>query len=292
MSGHSSSEEIPPACMTSTAGCWIRRWVTIAYQFSRTSASAPSERAPYCARMSACIPAGAGNRPSPARPKVFNRALSENSPTISGFRLCRANHGVDGAAQRIAAHRKQHRRAVQLPRKVRGMALAQAVDTVKVDADRAEQPGLELEVGVSRRRAIGENQVEPVQCEFGKQVFEIAFDAFQAHRQWRLQHRLEQAEGDQLGYRFAEAHGKAPASRRVVSHGVAQPLAEQKYLVGIVQRGAPGLGQHQRAALGCEQRLPQLLLEHAELGAGWSAPRGSSRSAARVMLPSLATAQK
>jgi hypothetical protein len=36
-------------------------------------------------------PDGAGNRPSPARPKVFSSALSENSPTSSGFRLCRPN---------------------------------------------------------------------------------------------------------------------------------------------------------------------------------------------------------
>jgi hypothetical protein len=48
---------------------------------------------------------------------------------------------------------------------------------------------------------------------------------------------------------------------------MAQPLAEQKYLVGIVERGAPGLGQRQRAAMRREQRLPQLLFEHAELSA-------------------------
>jgi hypothetical protein len=124
-----------------------------------------------------------------------------------------------------------------------------------------------FQVGVGRRGSIGQYQVEPVQRQFGQQVLDIAFDAFQAHRQRRLQHRLQQAEGDQLGYRLAEAHGEAPASRRVVGHRVAQFLAEQKYLVGIVQRGAPGLGQHQRAALRREQRLPQLLFEHAELGA-------------------------
>ena len=35
----------------------------------------------------------------------------------------------------------------------------------------------------------------------------------------------------------------------------------------LLERGAPGLGQHQRAALRREQGLSQLLFEHAELGA-------------------------
>jgi hypothetical protein len=62
----------------------------------------------------------------------------------------------------------------------------QPVGAVKVDADRAEQPGLEFQVGVGRRGSIRQYQVEPVQRQFGKQMFEVAFDAFKSQRKRRL----------------------------------------------------------------------------------------------------------
>ena len=47
--------------------------------------------------------------------------------------------------------------------------------------------------------AIGQHDVQPVSRQFGDQIVEIAFLAYQPHRFGQRQHDFEQTIGDQLG---------------------------------------------------------------------------------------------
>ena len=134
--------------------------------------------------------------------------------------------GIDVGAQRMAARRQQQRRAVEALREVGRMALVQLGVAVQIDPGLANQVRLQLEVGIGRRRPVGQHHVEAVHRQLGEQMLEAALGAFEAIRQGCVQRGMQQAEGHQLGQGIAQSHRKALPGA-AIGHGVAQALAEE-----------------------------------------------------------------
>lgn len=175
--------------------------------------------------------------------------------------------GVDGAAQGIVASREQHRGTVEVLGECLAKLVAQGRAAEQRDTDVAQQVRIKLQIGALRRRPVGDDQIESVECQLAQQVFEVALDALQAELQRGLQHDFHQPKRNQLGHCIGDADREARPGVRVFGHSLKQLAADLENLLGIDQHGSAGLGQDQRSSLRSEQGLAELAFKQAELGA-------------------------
>ena len=115
------------------------------------------------------------------------------------------------------------------------------------------------------RRRVRDHQIERVARQVGEQPRRRVLAAHQ--RRARLHRRLEDAVGDVLGHRVADADGE-PARRRpaVPAHRLGDARAEREDLVGEPRDRRAGLGEHELAAVSAQQRLAELRGELTDLG--------------------------
>ena len=126
---------------------------------------------------------------------------------------------------------------------------------------------VELEVGVRRRDAICQHQVQPVQGQFGQQGLEVIFQAMQSQRRL-VDHGLHQVPHRELGQAIRDAEGQAHLrGADAGAHQLRQLLAEREDLVGLAQGRAARVGQHQAATGRLQQGVAQLPFEFPDLGA-------------------------
>ena len=126
----------------------------------------------------------------------------------------------------------------------------------------------DLQVAAGRRRAVGQDEIDVMQRQFGQQGFETALAADQAHVFRHRQHGFQQLIGEQLGNAIGNAGAQAQHVAAVgCPHRFLERFAKLEDLVGVTERHASGVAQGKAASLADEQRLAQIALEQRKLAA-------------------------
>jgi hypothetical protein len=120
---------------------------------------------------------------------------------------------------------------------------------------------VELEVGILRRRPVGQNKIEPVQREVAQEVVEAVLVAEQAQVRL-LQHRLQQRAHRELVHAVRKPDDQPHLGPRGgIAHGGPQVVAKLEDLLRLPQRHRARLGQSDASPRGLQQRAPELALQ-------------------------------
>jgi hypothetical protein len=107
-----------------------------------------------------------------------------------------------------------------------------------------------------------------VDGQVGKKPFRLVVAQHQVHGVALAQHRLQQAEGDELGDLVADTdHQSLRAPARSPRQRLLHLAPEQEDLVGVAIDEAPDVGEREVAPALDEELLPEGALEHPDLRA-------------------------